>query len=380
MIEDRYSQPLTSAEVQALPAVPASSPIPSETRALLGSYVIEAASVRPPDVRTQITPVEEERPDGVARYRLDVEIQGARMPMKKYLPGSEARAGNADKGARRSFTGVDLGFRPSFTNLRMTPQRLPESPAGLLEQVAQPDERYFPFEDTTFPWCTFGRVTTERTFPGFPSWATGVMVGPRHVLTNNRILKWSAQGPGWLVFAPSYFRGREPFGTAFAERTYFWRQLEVTFPTAHEHLVAFDYVVCVLNHRIGESTGWIGWNAGYDPAWNGQPLWGMVAYNKDFGEGHEPVYQDGIRVLEHRMPAGTDPPGQALILENSARLTRPEQLFPEPGGPLFGWWPQEAWPRVIGVHSSARDRNRPALAAGGLPLSWLIEQARAEFP
>jgi hypothetical protein len=109
----------------------------------------------------------------------------------------------------------------------------------------------------------------------------------------------------------------------------------------------------------------------------------MVAYSADFANGEEPTFQDQVRVLDVRKPAGTDPPGQALVLENDAKFGVPA-IF-EPGAPLFGWWhPPEPWPRVVGIHTTVKVPWPidwlPSLAAGGLPLSWLIEHARAAFP
>ena len=188
---------------------------------------------------------------------------------------------------------------------------------------------------------------------------------------------------------PRYFHGVEPFGIAYAEKIFAWRQLERHFPTRDEHLVALDYVVCVLNHRIGDWTGWVGWNAGYNTAWNGLPYWDMVGYSYDFGNGHELVYQDGVRVIEARRPiAPPDPLSHAFILENDAQIGQAALSFAESGAPVFGWW-GEPWPRVIGVFSTPRDAKLPhtipveyigPLAVGGLPLAWLIEHARAAFP
>jgi hypothetical protein len=367
--------------------------MPRDARLLLGSYVVESATLRQPEVRTTIVKLDPGAND-VGRYRLDVELLGATLPLTHALAATATHAGRADD--RPPIGRAELGYRPPFHELRVVPQRLRTT--GLLQDwqfldfVEQPSPRY-QFNDLSFPWCTFGRVTAQTYSPDYSSsWiGTGVMIGPRHVLMNNRMVRWNGEGKdaGWVVFTPAYFHGQAPFGTAYAEKVFFWRQLEPVFPTKDEYLVAFDYVVCVLNHRIGDITGWVGWQDTYDPAWNGMPFWSMVAYSDDFAHGEELTFQDQVRVWEARKPAGTDPPGQALVLENNAKCG-PPRPFLEPGAPLFGWWhPPEPWPRVIGIHSTVKGPKipitqpidwGPSLAVGGLPLSTLIQQARAAFP
>src|SRR5882724_8016020 len=47
--------------------------------------------------------------------------------------------------------------------------------------VFNPDERYT-FSDTAFPWCTSGKVETEA------GWGSGVMIGPRHMMTASHVV------------------------------------------------------------------------------------------------------------------------------------------------------------------------------------------------
>ncbi len=55
------------------------------------------------------------------------------------------------------------------------------------------------------------------------------------------------------------------------------------------------------------------------------------------------------------------------------------------GGPVWGWWSGEAWPRVVGVQSA--EASTPAYNTsgdnefgGGPALSSLISWARSEYP
>ena len=168
MTEHGGDRPLTPEEIRALPASPASSAMPAAARVLLDSYVLDAADVRPPDVTTRVTRIENGRGDRVNRYRVELEAQGARLPFTgRWLPAI-TEIGRVDEHARRP-TVNPQGYRPPFHDLRMIPerQRRPELPQEwqFLNDVAQPGPRYG-FSDRSFPWCTFGRVTTEDAVYG----------------------------------------------------------------------------------------------------------------------------------------------------------------------------------------------------------------------
>src|SRR3546814_633945 len=67
--------------------------------------------------------------------------------------------------------------------------------------VFAPENRYT-FSDTSFPWCTMGRVDTAG------GWASGALVGPRHLLTCSHAMVWgSGNTAGWVRFRPSFFDG-----------------------------------------------------------------------------------------------------------------------------------------------------------------------------
>ncbi len=393
MKDDEPARPLTHQEIHARRPDAASAAWPVDAHVVLGSYVIESATLQSPEVKARVTPLEQAGRTG-PRYRIDVELHGARGPFAHTLPPIETHRATLE-GLPPRLERVGQGFRPLFHELRAVPERF-QAPHSrdwqFLDLVPKASARY-QFNDRSFPWCTFGRVSAQTYSPDpASSWhGTGVMIGPRHVLMSNRIVRWNREGgdAGWVTFTPAYFHGQAPFGTAYAEKVVYWRQLvDPTPPVRDEHLHALDYSVCILNRRIGDLTGWVGWQDTYNAAWNSMPWWSMVGYSKDFANGEVPVFQDQVRVLDARKPAGTDPPGQALVLENNARGGPP--LFWEVGGPVFGWWhPPEPWPRVVGVHVGSTGPKTPitepidwgtSLAAGGLALSWLIQQARAAFP
>ena len=378
---DESSRPLSADEVRALPSLPASMPLPDDTSARLGSYVIDSVGVRAPEISTCVTPIESDAGSAGWRFRIDLEARGVGLPLEARLPRVRARQASTEALGRYPLERLDLGHRPEYFDLRPLPQRLPprDVPLELLDDQHPAEDQRYAFSDRSFPWCTFGRVTTGGS--GFKS--SGVMVGPRHLLTASRIVGWHGDSPAdWIQFDPAYFHGATPFGVAHAETIYFWRQLDIL--TTNRDLMAHDYVVCVLDRRLGDVTGWIGsWP--YQQIWDGMPIWALVAYSRDFGGGEELVFQDQV-AFQTTVPPG----GSGLDLLHHAWLSSESlaALFNELGGPFFAWWAGEPWPRVVATHSAWEGGHLPdghpglvnKWAAGGDPLVRLIQQARAEFP
>src|SRR4051812_20059299 len=124
------------------------------------------------------------------------------------------------------------GLIPEHLGLRVEPERLAKefdrprflAAPGIPSQAKRgfqattifpPDNRYV-FNDTHYPWCTCGRVDSAL------GQGSGVMVGPRHLLTVSHVIQWNGDGTaGWVRFSPSYFDGSKPFGDAWAVRTYY---------------------------------------------------------------------------------------------------------------------------------------------------------------
>jgi V8-like Glu-specific endopeptidase len=154
--------------------------------------------------------------------------------------------------------------------------------------VFSPDDRRL-FQDTAYPWSTVGRVETAR------GWGSGVMIGPRHLLTVSHIIDWDVPAPfaaGWVKFTPSYFDGSEPFGHAFSTNIY-WRLKEDGDNTISTEEAKGDFVVVVLESRIGETTGWMGARS-YTDSWDGLNVWSHMGYPGDLNSGQRPSFQGGF--------------------------------------------------------------------------------------
>src|ERR1051325_8969980 len=152
------------------------------------------------------------------------------------------------------------GLRPKHLDFRPIPQELPKAlrqlnrirrydlklsaDMGLPTNIFSPDDR-FTFSDTAFPWSTCGRVDTAAGF------GSGVMIGPRHLLTASHVVNWGAGNTaGWLKFTPLLFDASEPFGHAFATTVYSWNKADASDGINADE-TAFDYVVWALDTRMG---------------------------------------------------------------------------------------------------------------------------------
>lgn len=277
------------------------------------------------------------------------------------------------------------GFVPEFLPVNPLPKELPrdlrrrrfidpkrrtKKDHGRTTSVYTPDDRYA-FSDTSFPWCTCGRVETGA------GWGSGVMIGPRHIMTASHVMNWGTGGSvGWLRFTPLFFDGSAPFGTANGTQVYSWLRADddgdgVIGATE----TAFDYVVVTLDRRLGENlTGWMG-ARGYSTSWTGEDYWAHIGYPSDVAGGQRPVfigYEDFDSTFE-RSTMGRDSYGIRH---------RIDVVGGQSGGPYFGWWSDEPWPRVVGIQSTENwgGSTGPNTCGGGDPLSEIINFARAQDP
>jgi V8-like Glu-specific endopeptidase len=275
------------------------------------------------------------------------------------------------------------GLRPRHLDFRAIPQDLPKAlrqpnrvrrfdlksrkDMGLATNVFSPDDRYT-FSDTAFPWSTCGRVDTAA------GWGSGVMIGPRHVLTASHVVNWGPNNTaGWLKFTPLLFDTSEPFGHAFADTIYSWNKADPS-DLIQALECAFDYVVCVLDSRLGDITGWMG-SRGYSTDWDGGSYWGHVGYPSDLASGARPAFV-GYQAMDSTFT-------QSLGGRDSFGIRHKIDVIPgQSGGPYFGWWASEPWPRVISTQSAQQwgGASGPNTCGGGDPLPELVNYARTVAP
>ena len=275
------------------------------------------------------------------------------------------------------------GLRPKHLDFRPIPQELPKAlrqlnrirrydlklsaDMGLPTNIFSPDDR-FTFSDTAFPWSTCGRVDTAAGF------GSGVMIGPRHLLTASHVVNWGAGNTaGWLKFTPLLFDASEPFGHAFATTVYSWNKADASDGINADE-TAFDYVVCALDTRMGDVTGWMG-SRGYSTDWDGGNFWGHVGYPSDLAGGSRPAFI-GYQAMDSTFT-------RTIGGRDSFGIKHRIDVIPgQSGGPYFGWWDSEPWPRVISTQSAQQwgGVTGPNTSGGGNPLPELINFARTDAP
>jgi V8-like Glu-specific endopeptidase len=192
------------------------------------------------------------------------------------------------------------------------------------------------------------------------------MIGPRHLLTVSHVIDWSAPrgfAADRVRFTPSCFDGGAPCGEAYGAHIYWYVQEDGDgFISRAEG--DYDYVVVVLDRRLGEATGWMG-ARGHDAAWDNLDVRSHMGYPADLNSGQRPTWQGSFRV------DGSDAAAQSILHQ--------ADVFPgSPAGRCS----------ASGQVTSARGRspcNRGKTssnngASGSMDMRDLVALARTEFP
>ena len=298
-----------------------------------------------------------------------IEVDG-----RTYPKGSEAvEVAALDKGAAIS-AAVDAGteaFIPEHVDLEFSPRLEPASlrrpkfieraemlkAEGRERTIFGADGRRV-FYSTAYPWRCSGRVQSSLGS------GSGVMVGPRHLLTAAHMIDWRPNNTtGWLKFTPMYYNGSEPYGSAFAVRTYF--KLKVQGPTIDSTEAKFDYVVVVLDRPQGNATGWLGTKS-YSDSWDGGAYWTHVGYPGDLTGGQRPIWQNGIAL-----------DGDFWSPDSHESMSHKGDVWPgQSGGAFWGYW--DGQPYAVAVQSAHNPSDN--FASGGSDLVDLVIRARSELP
>lgn len=277
---------------------------------------------------------------------------------------------------RRRKLPPDTGYRPAHLDLRFAP-KLVEPPRrkrirrgrGIPNAVFPPDARYI-FRDTSFPWCTTGRVDTAGGS------CSGTMIGRRLMVTGSHCVQWTSSGAGWIKFTPSYYNGSSPFGVAWGTRVIYWLRADGSDGLSDTE-TAFDYVIIVLDRNMGDLTGYAGYRT-YSSSWNRGSYWQQIGYPGDLSGAQRPAFFGGgaIRTVQSRSTGGQTGYVLGHFMDTSGGHS---------GGPYWGWWGSEPWPRLVGTDSTSPARPGSGTsgdneAGGGPGLSNLITYARSNYP
>jgi V8-like Glu-specific endopeptidase len=218
-------------------------------------------------------------------------------------------------------------------------------------KVIPPYDNRQVYRDWTYPW---GLVCYIQSGSGDGS---GVLVGPRHVLTASHVVDWNA---GWAMVEVQTFDKTFSSGSCVASLHAFTKIANVTSSTLDE-----DYAVLVLFDRLGDQFGWMG-SRTYDSAWDDKTWWYTMGYPDEIGAGRRPVFEKDFHLDEDEFDLGS---GRAMTC--GADLTQGQS-----GSPIFGFW--RSTPYVVAVVSA--ESSSENYCAGGSDLPRLVKKVRDAFP
>lgn len=220
--------------------------------------------------------------------------------------------------------------------------------------VYPPDGRSI-YADFSYPWTCVAKVLNR---PGFGS---GVMVGPRHVLTASHVIDWT--GPMETVL---FTQGGIVIDWVAATNVLTYEKINgVEYSTADD-----DYAVVVLERALPQ-LGWMGVR-NYDAGWDDEiDEWCNISYAPSFGGGVEPIFQTKFFLDEDELDVGAGRMMSSTTVDFEKGMS---------GSPIFGFWPDG--PYVVGVacglvSTPFDDYNA---VSGGSNLKRLVKAARSRFP
>ena len=229
------------------------------------------------------------------------------------------------------------------------------------------------FHDHHYPLSTVGRVENAKGV------CTGTMVGRRLMLTAGHCVNWKNDNEiGWLKFTPSYYNGEAPFGVAWATKIIYWEKPDASDGLT-DHETAFDYVIAVLDRDMGDVTGYTGYRT-YSSQWNNLKAWQNIGYPGPLTSAKRPVISSGGAITSVQSEFSLSTGQTGYVLGNFIDMQKGHS-----GGPVWGWWSGETYPRVVGDFSAESSNPGPTTsgdneAAGGPALSALSGWARSQYP
>jgi V8-like Glu-specific endopeptidase len=309
----------------------------------------------PPLASVKVVPVSTR--GSSALWRVDLEIAGAAFGPRADPP-AERRVVTPALRRRARGRSEPLPFRPAWADQTFTPIRGPLVPRhrvlhrgkDLEPLFVFPPDRRFVYSDQNYPWRCVGRIVVPGAI------GSGVLIGPRHVLTASHVMNWSNLSAQFTV--DQFDNSNLGSSSAIAV----WHYDKIS--NVNTDNVEQDYIVLVLAKPLGETLGWLG-SREYDDDWDDEPFWSSIGYASDMGGMDRPVFQDDITLEE-------EDGGDMKVMTSTTGDFVPMQS----GSPVFGWWTKG--PYAVGV-ASAQGQGKNWMA-GGQAMVDMVKTARAEDP
>jgi V8-like Glu-specific endopeptidase len=210
------------------------------------------------------------------------------------------------------------------------------------------------YRDTSYPWGCVCKVLSQGKT------GSGVLIGPRHVLTASHVINWAA---GWAIVEVHRFDSTFVSGSCCTRLTAFTKIPNVTHSTMDE-----DYAVLTLADRLGDQFGWMG-NMTYDSDYDDKPIFRTIGYADDIAGGKRPVYERDFHLDEDEFDYG-----EARAMTCGADFEKGQS-----GSPVFAFGTQDDQPYVVAVASAEGDDGNN-YCAGGSWLTKLVREARQLDP
>lgn len=219
-------------------------------------------------------------------------------------------------------------------------------------RVFAPDGRYT-YEDQAYPWRCVCRIRSGGKL------GSGVLVGPRHVLTASHCLNWNDLT---ISIDANHFDGTAQ-GSSGAIRVWFYTKVSAGTATNADE----DFAVIVLSNRLGDRLGWMGTRE-YSADWDDKLLWRSIGYPSDITRMSRPVYQRdyGLRQDDR------DSDGFHTTTTETGDFVSGQS-----GSPSFAFW--DDGPYVVAVLHGEQD-DGPNWNANGPLVVNLVRHARIQDP